>query len=375
MLKENKLEIKVLRNGRDYNKLVNDDLVELMCRDANDVLDLASAIYRNAKRKEKYRKTIFVINKEKKVHVLTMNYIRKYVEEQFNSHLNVKLPLMYVIVVKDSNNKVKYKIEDRHNITYSKTNGKIAAIIEKIQNKERMYIIDTNDTIEYLKAIDTKVFPAMMMSLKNIITKEEDRSFIEYAKYNGEYKVKCNPSDAEVIKEHTRIAKIKNGITYNLFGNPDNSIKYRNKLETEYGHRHIVEYTWLQYLFYFINTWNMSSPKIKEVLPESYKFDILEGMFDNYNIEDKYEKRALLKEIFKLTMNDESMFIDYLKFKHFKPELDFYMILLKFNDEKRERILNKLEEQDRLYDAEEGVFNIQLVDFDLCMDEEIDILD
>lgn len=293
------MKIKELKNYRDYNKLVDGDVVNLAFPSVKDLIDVMSNHH-------KHNKKIYVITKNRGIEPLGILHFKQYVRVKFNSHIVMDIPL-----------------EDNQ---YGK------------------------------KRINCKAFKAVLISIKSLITDDEDRSYIEYSKYNGDYKVKCAPSEADVIEEQERVAKVFNGITYELKGCPNSAF-------------------WEIYVLKTIERFNMVLPEFRERLPESYKFNILENIFDTFNIEDDYEKRALLKEIFKLTMNDESMFIDYLKFKHSKPELDFYMILLKFNDEKRERILNNLEQQGRLYDVEEGGFNIQLVDFDLCMDEEIDILD
>lgn len=300
------MKIKELKNYRDYNKLEDGDVVTLAFPSVKDLIDVMCNHH-------KYNKKIYVITKNRGIELLGIKHFKQYVRVKFNSHIVVDIPLE----------------DDRY--------GK--------------------------KKINCKAFKAVLATIKSLIKVEEDRSFIEYSKYNGEYKSKCSPSEADVIEEQERIAKIFNGITYELKGCPDSLY-------------------WEIYVIKTIQKYNIVLPKFRKALPESYKFDILEALFDNYHIEDKYEKRALLKEIFKLTKDNDDLFIDYLKFKHSKPELDFYMILLRFNEERRKNILNKLEEQDRLYDVEEGGFNVQLVDFDLRMDrdeeeyeEETDFLD
>lgn len=293
------MKIKELKNYRDYNKLVDGDVVTLAFPSVKDLIDVMGNHH-------KYNKKIYVITKNRGIELLGIKHFKQYVRVKFNSHIVVDIPL-----------------EDNQ---YGK------------------------------KRINCKAFKAVLVTIKSLITDDEDRSYIEYSKYNGDYKVKCSPSEADVIEEQERVAKVFNGITYELKGCPNSLF-------------------WEMYVMKTIERYDIILPKFREALPESYKFNILEALFDNYNVEDEYEKRALLKEIFKLTKDNDDLFIDYLKFKHSKPELDFYMILLKFSEEKRESILNRLEEQGRLYDVEEGGFSIQLVDFDLCMDEEIDILD
>lgn len=274
------------------------------------------------------------------------------IKKIYNAKDLMKVPNEGTVIIdcKDGNGVVSiinflYHTENTYYVL-TKNCGKKELTVEYMQK----YVMSVlNGHVEVYVPSSDKAKTAVLLSIKGLVTSEEDRSFTKYTKWVGDYQTMCSPTEAEMVEECTRTAKIRNRITFNLKGIEDKD---------------------------FVKTYHQCSEMgllIKFKKPEidtTGTTNILLNMFDRYDTDSQEESIEMVRWLYQETITNPELLIDYLPLRNSYPELCENLNLLGYSRQVILNIINKLYEQDRLINMPEGFSESKLIDFEMSEEDE-----
>lgn len=320
---------------QDRNEyMVNNSDVVLAYYDGRDFGGTKNCI-RYAKSKNKHIDNLYSVVSDSKT----------IVKDIYNAKDLMKVPNGGIVKIKckDGNGVVSiinflYHTENTYYVL-TKNCGKKRLTVEYMQK----YVMSVlNGRIDVYVPSSDKARKAVLISIKNLITSEEDRSFTKYTKWVGDGLAKCDPIEAEVVEECIRIAKIRNRITFNLKGIEDKD---------------------------FIKTYHQCSKMgllIKFKKPEIDITDTtnrLLDMFDNYNTDSQEDSIEMVNWMYEKTKEEPELLIDFLPLRNDYMKLCDNLNLLGYSRQVILDIINKLYEQDRLINMPERFSESAPIDF------------
>lgn len=307
------------------------------------------------------------------------------IKKIYNARDLMKVPNGGTVIIdcKDGNGVVSiinflYHTENTYYVL-TKNCGKKELTVEYMQK----YVMSVlNEHIEVYVPSSDKARTAVLLSIKGLVTSEEDRSFTKYTKWVGDYQTMCSPIEAEMVEECIRTAKIRNRITFNLKGIEDKDFVKTYHQCSEMGlitknNKPVIDTPELlanmpnnEYID-SINLYNQLLIKtIKTPIDEEAFNNILLEVFDSYATNTDEENILLIKWMYGKTKEEPELLIDFLPLRNDYMKLCENLNLLGYSRQVILNVINKLYNQDRLINMPEGFSESKLIDFEMSEEDE-----